>query len=114
MLDSQSGGFVVCRAPVVIVATGGAGQLYQITTNPAVATGDGVAAAYRAGAELTDMEFVQFHPTVLAMPNAPHFLISEAVRGGGGAAQKRTMASASCPDTTRWRSWPREMWSPGQ
>lgn len=83
MLDSQSGGFVVCRAPVVITATGGAGQLYQNTTNPAVATGDGAAAAYRAGAELMDMEFVQFHPTVLAMPNAPHFLISEAVRGEG-------------------------------
>jgi L-aspartate oxidase len=83
MLDSQSGAFLVCRAPVVIVATGGAGQLYQNTTNPAVATGDGAAAAYRAGAELMDMEFVQFHPTALAMPNAPHFLISEAVRGEG-------------------------------
>jgi L-aspartate oxidase len=83
MLDSQTGGFVVCRAPVVIAATGGAGQLYRSTTNPTVATGDGAAAAYRAGAELMDMEFVQFHPTVLAMPNAPHFLISEAVRGEG-------------------------------
>jgi L-aspartate oxidase len=83
MLDSQTGGFVVCRAPVVIAATGGAGQLYRGTTNPTVATGDGAAAAYRAGAELMDMEFVQFHPTVLAMPNAPHFLISEAVRGEG-------------------------------
>ena len=83
MLDSKSGGFVVCRAPVVIVATGGAGQLYRNTTNPSVATGDGAAAAYRAGAELMDMEFVQFHPTALAMSNAPHFLISEAVRGEG-------------------------------
>jgi len=83
MLDSQSGGFVVCRAPVVIVATGGAGQLYRNTTNPSVATGDGAAAAYRAGAELMDMEFVQFHPTALAMTNAPRFLISEAVRGEG-------------------------------
>ena len=83
MLDGQTGGFVVCRAPVVIVATGGAGQLYRNTTNPTVATGDGAAAAYRAGAELMDMEFVQFHPTVLAMPNAPPFLISEAVRGEG-------------------------------
>jgi L-aspartate oxidase len=83
ILDNQLGCFVVCRAPVVIVATGGAGQLYQNTTNPAVATGDGAATAYRAGAELKDMEFVQFHPTVLAMPNVPHFLISEAVRGEG-------------------------------
>jgi len=83
MLDCQTGGFMVCRAPVVIAATGGAGQLYQNTTNPTVATGDGAAAAYRAGAELMDMEFVQFHPTVLAMTNTPRFLISEAVRGEG-------------------------------
>lgn len=83
LLDGQSGGLLVCCAPVVIVATGGAGQLYQNTTNPAVATGDGMAAAYRAGAELMDMEFVQFHPTALALQGAPRFLISEAVRGEG-------------------------------
>lgn len=83
ILDSQSGGFLICRAPVVIVATGGAGQLYQNTTNPVVATGDGAAAAYRAGVELMDMEFVQFHPTALALEGAPRFLISEAMRGEG-------------------------------
>ena len=70
-------------APATLIASGGAGQVYRETTNPPVATGDGFAIGYRAGALLCDMEFVQFHPTALKVPNLPPFLISEAIRGEG-------------------------------
>lgn len=80
---NHSGELEEARADVVLLATGGAGQVYRETTNPAVATGDGVAMAYRAGAAVADLEFVQFHPTALKVAGQPRFLLSEALRGEG-------------------------------
>src|SRR5690348_2983434 len=83
-LDETDGTLHEVRAGAVLLATGGLGQSYRETTNPQVATGDGMAIAYEAGAVLSDMEFVQFHPTALAVKGAPRFLLSEALRGEGG------------------------------
>src|SRR3989454_252368 len=82
-LDETTNSLHEVRAGAVLLATGGLGQVYRETTNPPVATGDGMAIAHEAGATLSDLEFVQFHPTALAMKGAPPFLLSEALRGEG-------------------------------
>ena len=88
VLGPQLGAPTVIAARAVVLATGGCGQVYRHTTNPAIATGDGVAMAYRAGAKVADMEFIQFHPTALFPARERSFLISEALRGEGAILRR--------------------------
>ncbi len=104
-------GKLLIWAKQTILAAGGCGMVYRETTNPPVATGDGMAAAYRAGAELRDMEFMQFHPTVLYVAGSSRFLISEAVRGEGAYLRDKHMDRFMLQVDPR-ASWPRAMSSP--
>jgi len=89
-ISERSGRIDEVASQAVLVCTGGAGQIYRDSTNPDIATGDGPAMGFRAGAELVDLEFFQFHPTALALSGAPRFLLTEALRGEGGVLRNNS------------------------
>lgn len=114
VIAEKAGRLLCLSSPAVVMATGGIGQLFPVTTNSKVLTGDGIAAASRAGAALDSLEFIQFHPTALYSPVKAEraFLISEAVRGEGALLRNRE-ETGSCPAMTRVWSLPRATSWPG-
>ena len=109
-LDTQRGVVETFRAGAVLMATGGIGQIYQYTTNPFIATGDGIAMAYRAGVEVQNMEFIQFHPTAFyTKDSSDRFLISEAVRGEGAILRNLSGEAFMCKYDERKDLAPRDI-----
>lgn len=111
LLHIQGGQIAEWLAPQVVLATGGLGRVFAHTTNPTVATGDGLAAAWRAGCEVTGLEFIQFHPTTLHHPQADSFFISEAVRDEGGrlllhSGERFMLRQTPGPNSCRATWWP--------